>query len=101
MISISTGMFTDLDPLHAISLLNDHNVHDIELSAGRQTLLTHADLSRYSSTNNLITHNYFPSPPEAFVFNLGSRSKYIRERSLLMAYRNIEFASSQKTKVYS
>ena len=101
MMYISTGMYNYLDPIDAIRILNLNDIFEIELSAGRSTNMKNSDLNRISKNNDLVVHNYFPNPPQSFVFNLGSTNNENRDRSIQMSIDNIEFASKQKTKVYS
>ena len=88
-------------PTEAVRKLRDSGVQDIELSAGLFQEEGFNGLTDQLSDGRLQVHNYFPPPPEPFVFNLCDPDDVGRERSIRFACAAIEFGKSLNSHVYS
>jgi len=104
MIYISTGGFNSEECIKAVHKLVKQGIFDIELSGGKYEVNQIEKLKnekKIINSLNLQIHNYFPPPPNPFVFNLGSLDKEISKKSIKHALSSIELAASLNSKYYS
>lgn len=98
---VSSGGFRT-PPLDALRELRAAGVADVELSGGvHQVGLRPALAGTETAAGRLQVHNYFPPPPEPFVFNLCDPDADGRERSVQFACDAVELGASLGSSVYS
>ena len=97
---VSSGGFRT-PPLDAVRELRTAGVVDIELSGGVHQAGLIEGLAGESAAGRLQVHNYFPPPPDPFVFNLCDPDDDGRERSIRFACAAIELGASLGSHVYS
>ena len=101
MIYISSGGFSKMTAKQSISKLNAIGINNIELSGGCYFDDYQSILTRLSTTNNFIVHNYFPVPKKPFVLNLASLNASQFEMSLCHASSAIKLAAALGSPYYS
>ena len=99
-IFVSTGGFQKFDPIYVVKLLNTHGLFNIELSGGTYFPNQEKQLKSLSKINNLLLHNYFPVPNEAFVLNLASDSFQIRNKTVQFIERAINISNMIGSEFY-
>ena len=97
---VSSGGFRT-PPLEAVRELRHAGVVDIELSGGVHQEGLIKGLTGASGVGRFQVHNYFPPPPDPFVFNLCDPDDNGRERSVQFACAAIELGASLGSHVYS
>lgn len=97
---VSSGGFRR-PPLEALRELRAAGVADIELSGGVHQEGLVEGLTLEAGVGRLQVHNYFPPPPEPFVFNLCDPDAEGRERSVRFACDAIELGVTLGSHVYS
>jgi len=93
MIFVSTGAFPDKTADAATRLLLEHGIDAVELSGGLYSATLLPDLMALREAVHLQVHNYFPPPPQLFVFNLASFTPEIGEASMRHARQAISWGA--------
>ena len=96
----STGGFKNLTFYDAALELVKSGCKNIEVSAGLYVENPEPLLSMLKFECNLMLHNYFPPPLDAFVLNLSSDKPEILARSISLAKVAIDISSNLNSKYY-
>lgn len=99
---ISSNCLFDYSLEKTLSLYKDSGIDQIELSS----------YSKKTSSENIneiinhhkvkyLVHNYFPPPPQPFIFNLASTNLKINQQSFQLAQNAILLAAKIKAPIYS
>lgn len=103
MIYLSTGLLEKKSTSSIVNYLENLNVTNLELSSGPYEKNLNNFLIKKRTTNkfNFLIHNYFPVPKKAFVLNLASSKKKIRDQSIKLAKNAIRLSGVLGAKYYS
>jgi sugar phosphate isomerase/epimerase len=100
MILISTGGFRNQTAVATSEQLLAAGIRDIELSGGLPAPDLLDGLRQLRGRANFRLHNYFPPPPEAFVFNLATPDPVLAERCMAHVRQAIQWSTELGSQVY-
>ena len=103
MIYLSTGLLEKKSTSSIVNYLENLNITNLELSSGpyEKSLNNFLIKKRTKNKFNFLIHNYFPVPRKAFVLNLASNKKKIRDQSIKLAKNAIKLSGVLGSKYYS
>lgn len=103
MIYLSTGLLEKKSTSSIVNYLENLNITNLELSSGpyEKSLNNFLIKKRTKNKFNFLIHNYFPVPRKAFVLNLASNKKKIRDQSIKLAKNAIKLSGVLGAKYYS
>lgn len=103
MIYLSTGLLEKKSTSSIVNYLENLNITNLELSSGpyEKSLNNFLIKKRTKNKFNFLIHNYFPVPKKAFVLNLASSKKKIRDQSIKLAKNAIRLSGVLGAKYYS
>tara|TARA_B110000444_G_scaffold11663_1_gene9978 strand:- start:111 stop:962 length:852 start_codon:yes stop_codon:yes gene_type:complete len=101
MIFVSTGGIRNKTAKETCIDFYQNGISAIELSGGAFSKTCKKDLINLSEDITFQVHNYFPPPKKAFVFNLASIDKKLREQSINHVINSMNLALDLNRPVYS
>ena len=103
MIYLSTGLLEKKSTSSLISYLEKLNLTKLELSSGpyEKSINNFLIKKKQNRKFNFLIHNYFPVPKKAFVLNLASKDKNIRNQSIKLAESAIKLSGVLGARYYS
>jgi len=103
VIYLSTGLLEKKSTSSIVNYLENLNITNLELSSGpyEKSLNNFLIKKRTKNKFNFLIHNYFPVPRKAFVLNLASNKKKIRDQSIKLAKNAIKLSGVLGSKYYS
>lgn len=101
MIFVSTGGIRNKTAKETSIEFYQNGISAIELSGGAFSRTYKKDLINLSKDITFQVHNYFPPPKKAFVFNLASTDKKLREQSVNHVINSMNLSLDLNRPVYS
>lgn len=101
MIFVSTGGIHSKSAAATAHDLYQHGIRAVELSGGVHSATQEVDLHALPKDLVLQVHNYFPPPPQPFVFNLASSDQELATRSIEHVRNAMRLAVGLNRPVYS
>lgn len=101
MIFISTGGFKDKMAWESSKELTNFGLNNIELSGGIYSKENLNKLKNMKQFASFRIHNYFPPPPQPFVFNLASLNHDTLKKSREHARTALQYANELESPIYS
>ena len=103
MIYLSTGLLKKKSTSSIVNILDNLKITNLELSSGpyERNINSFLTKKKNEKKSNFLIHNYFPVPKNAFVLNLASNQKKIRNLSIRLAKNAIRLSGTLGAKFYS
>jgi sugar phosphate isomerase/epimerase len=101
MIYISTGGVSASSAAETALEFYQHGIPAVELSGGAYSGTYETDLLALGKDLSLQVHNYYPPPPQPFVFNLASSDPALTERSVQHVRKATQLAVKLRRPIYS
>jgi sugar phosphate isomerase/epimerase len=101
MIFVSTGGIRNKTAAETSNEFYQNGISAIELSGGAFSETYKKDLIKLSKNITFQVHNYFPPPEKAFVFNLASVDKKLRDKSINHVINSMNLSLDLNRPVYS